>query len=159
MKRFILILIISLLYSCGARKVEKKDEKETNKLEIKEVVKKDIETIDQTKTDIRLIVTDSIKEEIEETEVIPSNPKKDKIIKRKIKRFKTSKKENNKQVSNDIKTFDKTTETAQKKEQTEKDVKTKGVDKKPLNMLNLLWVILILIIFIYLYIKFRKFFS
>ena len=159
MKRILLILIISLLYSCGARKVEKKDDTEQKKTEITGEVKIDIEKIDQTTIEERTIITDSTREEIEETEIIPADPKKDKVIKRKIKRFKAIKNNINKQVSNDVKEHDKTAKTSQKKEQTKKTTQTKGIDKKPFNMLNLIWVILILIIIVYLYIHFKKFIS
>ena len=157
MKKTTIIALSLLLFSCGARKVEKT--KEEIKTDTKETVKvnTDIETVKKEETKLNVIVTDSTKEEIEET--IIEEVGKPKITQRKIKRFKAIKTIDNTNILNNEKSSDKTKSVAEKQEQNQKSTEVKAVDKKQFDFVGQIlsyWWLLILIVFgFYLFKKYR----
>lgn len=159
MKKLTIILLSLLLFSCGARKVEKT--KEETKTDTKETVKvnTDIETVKKEETKVNVIVTDSTKEEIEET--IIEEIGKPKITQRKIKRFKAIKTTDNTNILNNEKSTDKTTAVAEKSQQNKTNTENKTVDKKQFDfigqILSYWWLWLLIILVIYLFKKYRKY--
>ena len=159
MKKITLIALSLILFSCGARKVEKT--KEETKTTTNETVKVNTDVVTEKKeeTKVNIVVTDSTKEEIEETIFEPIG--KPKITIRKIKRFKAIKTNDNTNTSKDEKSTDKTTTVAEKQEQNEKISETKTIDKKQFDVVGMLlsywWLLLLIIIFIILYKRFKKY--
>lgn len=157
MKKLIIIILSLLIFSCGARKVEKTAEvvktdfKETTK------VKSDIDVSKKEETKKNIIVNDSTKEEIEET-VIESIGK-PKITLRKIKRFKAIKTLDNTNIVKDEKSNDKTIKITEKSKQKQTNTKNKTVDKKQFDFIGQLltywWLWLLIAIGIYLFKKYR----
>ena len=166
MKKPILFLsyfyLISILISCGARKVDKRQLQEEIKTDTKEVVKTDLTINDNIKIETHTIINDTTKEEIEETILIPIDHNKPAIFgkdtlkngqltKRKIKRNKVLKSEVNTNLSNDIKTVDKTTKQSEKTQQVKKNESTKNTHREQFSITELaidlwwLWVLLFLI--------------
>lgn len=157
MKKITIIVLSLLLFSCGARKVEKA--KEETKTDTKETVKvnTDIETVKKEETKVNVIVTDSTKEEIEET--IIEEIGKPKITQRKIKRSKAIKSTDNTNILANEKSSDKTTAVTEKQEQNKKSSEVKTVDKKQFDFIGQIiqywWLWLSIILVIYLFKKYR----
>lgn len=163
-----LLIILSLfLFSCGARKVDKRETLEEIKTEHKDVVKTDLTIESNTKIETKILTDESTKEEIEETVISPIDGNKPAIYgkdtlnnvsltKRKIKRNKAISSINNTNISNDIKSTDKTKETSEKTQQRKKTEATKQVDRKQFDFLSYWWLILLIALAIYLFKKYRE---
>lgn len=167
-----LTIIISLfLFSCGARKVDRRKIQEEIKTEQKEVVKNDVVIDSNTKIETKTYTDETNKEEIEETVVTPIDGNKPAIYgkdtlnnasltKRKIKRNKDVKEINNTILSNDTKTADKTTKKSEKAQQAKNSEQTKNIDKKQFDIIGMIlsywWLWILIAIAIYLFKKYRK---
>ena len=171
MKKFITVLVIISLYSCGSRKVEKRNIEEKTEKKEKIIVEHDITAYDNITIKSKSFVIDSTKEEIEEIEVTPIDVKKPayydntllnntKLVKRKIKRNKALKTETNTNTLHEGKSIDKSKETIQKEEQSKKNEKTKNVDQKQFDPLAFLiqywWLWLIILFVIWLLKKYKE---
>lgn len=135
MKKFILILGSFLLFSCGARKVDKREELHTVKTDSSYIIKKDLTVNTNTKIETRIFTNDSTKEEIEEINYSPIDRNKPAIFtdelgnkrelnnisftKRKIKRNKALKTESNIITSEDKKSVDRSKESGNLKKRKE----------------------------------------
>lgn len=144
------LFISLLLTSCGARKVNRSNTQEKVKEKETELVKNDVVTTGNVKTETTTKTDKVTGEEIEETEVVPIDQSKTaiykgdtlkntKLVKRKIKRNKALKSETNTNTSNDSKTTDKTAKTRQKEKQTKKNEKGKEVEKKQFDPIAMIW--------------------
>ena len=157
MKKITIIALALILFSCGARKIEKSKEESKTKIEETTKVNTDIETDKTEETKVKIVVTDSTKEEIEETVV--EEVGKPKITKRKIKRFKAIKTIDNTNILNNEKSSDKTKSVAEKQEQNQKSTEVKAVDKKQFDfvgqILSYWWLLLLIVFGFYLFKKYR----
>lgn len=154
---YLIIIAFVVLSSCGARKTELKKDTLEEKKETKTEIKKDIVNDSTVKKEIKVIVTDSTKEEIEET--IIETPKQ-KVTKRKIKRSIAIKKENNTNILLDEKSTDNTVKTKQEAKQSKTNQQTKNIDRKQFDIIGLLlsywWLWLLIIILLWAYRKYKN---
>lgn len=153
MKKLTIIALSLLLFSCGARKVEKSTEETKTKTEETAKINTDIETVKKEETKVSVIVTDSTKEEIEETVIEEIG--KPKITQRKIKRFKAIKSIDNTNILNNEKSTDKTIAVAKKQEQNEANKKGKVGERKQFDFIGQiiqywwLWILIILAVYLF----------
>lgn len=148
-----LLLICLLMFGCGAKKIDQRQEEKEVKTELKEVVKNDIVTDKKENTIIKVFINDSVKEEIEEIENV--NVDGSKTIKRKIKRNKSIKTESNTNTQLNEKTNDKTNKNTLQSKQTKESNKTKNLDRKQFDPISFLisywwlWLIVLLVFIIF----------
>ena len=139
---YLIIIAFVVLSSCGARKTE---------------LKKDIVNDSTVKKEIKVVVTDSTKEEIEETIIETPNKK---VTQRKIKRNKAVKSNINTNILLNEKTIDKTTTNAKESKQNKTNQQTKNSDRKQFDIIGLLlsywWLWLLIIILLWAYRKYKN---
>jgi hypothetical protein len=172
MKKQILIIVISFfIFSCGSRKVSKSNTEEKVKEKETELVKNDVVTTDNVKTETTTKTDEVTGEEIEETEVVPIDENKiaiykgdtlknAKLTKRKLKRNKALFSDSKQNTTSEAKQSDKSTKTTQKKQESQKESKIKEVEKEQFDLIGSIlsywWLFLIITLLIYLYRKYKN---
>ncbi len=151
------VWLASFFISCGSRKVEANKQETEVKTESKEVVKSDVKTDSKIKEETKIIVTDSTKEEIEETIIETPTLK---TTKRKIKRSVAIKKENNTNITIDKNIVDNTQKTSVKEVKIKTNNQTKKVDRKQFDIIGLIlsywWLWILILIALWAYRKYKN---